>query len=210
MTFNPNQLLNNPVNLINLKGAGVIPPTPKEKPPEPPKKEPLPAPEYDKGLYKDAFSRLGLLSIANVADLGCGAGNFTGVMVERRQKPEVYIGVDMSHKQITTAKAAYPGWNFIYGDFTNPQIIEKYERYEAYLLLNVLDVIEEDLGFLEIVPPGKPILFSVPREEREGSIRFFPDPVSLRDRYSSLLNIKSIGRFKGQDTVYSMILGVRW
>jgi SAM-dependent methyltransferase len=209
MTFNPNQLLNNPVNLINLKGAGVLPASPKERPPEEPK-EPLPPPSYDKGLYKDAFSRLGLLSIANVADLGCGAGNFTGVMTERRQKPEVYIGVDLSHKQITAAKAYYPGWNFVYGDFTNPQVVEKYERYEAYLLLNVLDVIEEDLGFLEIVPSGKPVLFSVPRDEKEGSLRFFPDSVSLRDRYSSVLNIKSIGRYKGPDAIFSMVLGTRW
>jgi SAM-dependent methyltransferase len=208
MSFNPNQLLNNPVNLINLKGVGALPTPPKERGEE--QKAPLPPPEYDKGLYKDAFSRLGLLSIANVADLGCGMGNFTGVMVERHQKPEVYIGVDISHNQIKTAKAAYPGWSFIYGDFNNPQVREKYERYEAYLLLNVIDVIEDDLGFLETVPSGKPVLFSLPRDEKEGSVRSFPDSATLRDRYSSILNIKSIGRFKGSDGVFSMVLGVRW
>ena len=131
-------------------------------------------------------------------------------MVKRNQRPEVYIGVDISHNRIKAAKAAYPGWAFVYGDFTNPQVREKYERYEAYLLLNVLDVIEDDLGFLETVPKGKPVLFSCPRDGREGSVRFFPDASSLRDRYSSLLNIKSIGRYRSPGTVYSMVLGVKW
>jgi SAM-dependent methyltransferase len=161
-------------------------------------------------MYLDAYSRLGLLSIANVADLGCGCGNFTGIMVDKRQKTEVYIGVDMSHNQIKTAKAAYPGWNFIYGDFTNPLIIEKYERYEAYLLLNVLDTMEDEMPFLELVPSGKPLLFSVPRAEKEGSLRFFPDNLSLRDRYSGILNIRSVGRFKCGTDVFSMVLAERW
>jgi trans-aconitate methyltransferase len=215
MTFNPNQLLNNSVNLINLRGAGnqiPVPPTapkPAAPPPEA-SKEILPPPEFERGLYRDAYSRLGLLSIANVADLGCGYGNFTSVMVERNQKPEVYIGVDISHNRIKTARASYPGWNFVYGDFMAREVREKYERYEAYLLLNVVDILEDDLGILDSLPSGKPLIFSMPRTEKEGSLRFFTDQSSLRDHYSAILNIKSIGRFKSSEAVYSMILAHRW
>jgi SAM-dependent methyltransferase len=203
MAFNPNQLLNNPANLLAFRGQQAA-----ARPAEP--ADPVPLPPYDKGLYRDAYSRLGLLSIANVADLGCGCGRFTGVMVDKNQKPEVYLGVDMSHDRIKAAKAAFPGWSFIYGDFNDPKVRQEYERREAYLMLNVLDVIEDDLGFLETVPPGKPVIFSLPRTEREGSLRFFPDMFSLRERYSSLMSIRSVGRYKDSEGVLNMVLGVRW
>ncbi|MDR1036672.1 MAG: methyltransferase domain-containing protein [Deltaproteobacteria bacterium] len=202
MAFNPNQLLNNPANLLAFRGQQAA------RPAEP--AAPVPLEPYDKGLYRDAYSRLGLLSIANVADLGCGTGRFTGVMTDKNQKPEVYLGVDMSHDRIKRARAAFPGWSFIYGDFNDPNVRQEYERREAFLLLNVLDTIEDDLGFLEHVPQGKPLIFSMPRTEREGSLRFFPDMFALRERYSSLISIKSVGRFKDAEGALSMVYGVRW
>ncbi|MDR2352952.1 MAG: hypothetical protein LBF22_07265 [Deltaproteobacteria bacterium] len=203
MTFNPNQFLNNPASLLAVRTQ-----TAQNLTTEP--VVPVPPPQYDKGMYLDAYSRLGLMSIANVADLGCGPGNFTGVMVLKNQKPEVYLGVEQSHSQLQIAKAAYPGWKFIYGDFFNPQIRQEYERMEAYLLLNVLDVINEDLEFLETVPTGKNVLFSMPRNPKEGSVRFCPDMFSLRERYSGLLKIRSVGRYRNEVDTYSMVVGIRW
>ncbi|MDR2200417.1 MAG: class I SAM-dependent methyltransferase [Deltaproteobacteria bacterium] len=215
MAFNPNQLLNNPLNILNLQGAK----PPKAEPPRPPA-APVPAPEvvpaveselpFDKGLYLDAYSRLGLLRIANVADLGCGAGNFAKIMAEKNQKPELYIGVDQSHAKIQGAKAACPGWRFVYGDFNSEKVKAEYERFEAYLLLNVLDAIEDDLGFLEGVGSGKHLVVSFPRGPREGSLRFFPDNFSLRERYSSLINIKSVGSYRGGGGLLGMVLAERW
>jgi trans-aconitate methyltransferase len=205
MTFDPNQLLNNPANLLSLKGQ--LPLKPVGEGPT----VPVPAPAYDPTMYENAFGRLGLLQIANVADLGCGMGNFTGIMVKRHQKPEVYLGVDMSHNNIKIAKAAYPGWNFIYGDFFSPQIIQQYERYEAYLLLNMLDIMEDELAFLDTVPTGKPILFSMPRFPKAESFRYFDNMSELRDRYSNHLSIRSVGRYvNAQGEAYSMVVGKRW
>ncbi|MDR1297820.1 MAG: methyltransferase domain-containing protein [Deltaproteobacteria bacterium] len=205
MSFDPSQLLNNPAGLMGLRGQ--LPPRPAGDAPA----EPVPPPPYDPTMYENAFGRLGLLQIANVADLGCGPGNFTGVMVKRRQKTEVYLGVDMSHNNIKTAKAAYPGWNFIYGDFLSPQVIQQYERYEAYLLLNMMDVMEDDQAFLDTVPSGKPVLFSMPRFPKEGSLRYFDDMSELRDRYSNHLSIQSVGRYANAlGESYSMVVGRRW
>ncbi|MDR1165041.1 MAG: methyltransferase domain-containing protein [Deltaproteobacteria bacterium] len=203
MGFNPNQLLNNPASLLSIRSQAIA-----AQSQEP--AAPVPPPPYDKGLYRDAYSRLGLLRIDNVADLGCGVGNFTGVMTEKKQRPEVYLGVDSSHANVKVAKAAYPGWNFIYGDFNSPQVRQEYERYDAYLLLGVLDVIEDDLGFLESAPSGKPILFSAPRAPKEGSLRHFPDMYAIRERYSGLLSVKTVGRFRSAEADYSMVVGVRW
>jgi trans-aconitate methyltransferase len=162
-------------------------------------------------MYENAYGRLGLLSIANVADLGCGVGNFTDVMVRKNQRFEVYIGVDMSHNNIKTCKATYPGWSFVYGDFHDPSVRQLYERYEAYLLLNVMDVLDDELAFLDTVPSQKPILFSMPRFPKEGSARYFDDPMTLRERYSNHLSIRSIGRCADSlGDNYSMVVGVRW
>ena len=171
---------------------------------------PAPPPPFSPVLYENAFSRLGMLNIANVADLGCGPGNFTSVMAKRNQRREVYVGVDISHAQIQTAKAAYPEWSFIYGDFRSPQVIERYERFEAYLLLNVMDILDDELAFLDLVPSGKPVLFSMPRFPKEGSLRYYEDVQSIRDRYSSHLAVKSVGRLALGADAYYMVVGVRW
>ncbi|MDR2338694.1 MAG: methyltransferase domain-containing protein [Deltaproteobacteria bacterium] len=214
MAFNPNQLLNNPANLLALRGAkppdhGAPDPDGGHKPfgkAETPEPEP-----FDRGLYLDAYSRLGLLRIANVADLGCGQGNFTSVMSAKRQKNEVYIGVDSSHARIQIARKAYPGWRFVYGDFTDPKVREEYERFEAYLLLDVLDAMEDDLGFLERITPGKHLVFNVRKNMREGAVRCFEDHFAVRTRYSALLSIKSMGSFRGgSDGGCGMVVASRW
>jgi hypothetical protein len=62
-----------------------------------------------------------------------------------------------------------------------------------------------------MVPSGKPILFSLPRFAKEGSLRYYPDALGMRDRYSNHLSIKSVGRFADSEgQAYSMVVGVRW
>jgi len=203
MSFNPNQLLNKPGTLFNpglSRGR-----TGEEA------AVPVPPPSFDPGLYSDAFSRLGMMSIENVVDLGCGAGNFVSVMTTRNQKPEMYLGIDSSHGQISIAKAAYPGWKFIYGDFTQDRIRVEYERFGAFLMLNLIDTMADDVAFLQSVPEGKPLLFSLPKQEREGSLFYCPEGRDIHDRYSSFLNIHSIGRYRNKaGEAWSMVIASRW
>jgi trans-aconitate methyltransferase len=211
MTFNPNQLLTTPASLLAIKG--LAPPASAGPPPGLAPSPPAPAaaaPPFDPALYENAFSRLGMLNIANVADLGCGAGNFTSVMAKRRQRREVYIGVDISHAQIQAARGAYPDWNFIYGDFRSREVIERYERFEAYLLLNVMDILDDELSLISLFPSQKPILFNMPRFPKEGSARYYEDVPALRERYSGHLAIKSVGRLNLGSEAYYMVVGVRW
>ena len=202
MSFNPNQLLNNPLAMMT---PGLVKPRAEEN------LAPVPPPPFDPTMYQNAFSRLGMLSIENVADLGCGAGNFVSVMTARNQRPEVYLGIDNSHSQISIAKAAYPGWKFIYGDFTQERVKAEYERYGAFLMLNLIDTLDDDLAFLASMPEGKPLVFSVPRFERADSKLFLPDNPDVHERYSSILNIRSIGIFRNAEReAWSMVLAARW
>jgi Trans-aconitate methyltransferase len=202
MSFNPNQLLNNPGAMLN---PALV------KPKEEAAKAPVPPPSFDPGLYKDAYGRLGMMSIDNVVDLGCGAGNFVSVMASRKQRPEMYLGIDNNHSQVSIAKAAYPGWKFIYGDFTQERIRAEYERFGAFLMLNLIDTLEDDVEFLMSLPLDKPLLFSVPRFEHPESRLCLPEGRDVHDRYSSILHIKTIGRYRNQQgEAWSMILAARW
>lgn len=202
MSFNPNHLLNSPAAMLNpalgRNQEGEVP-------------APVPPPEFDPGIYSDAFSRLGMMSIENVVDLGCGCGNFVSIMTARNQRPEMYLGVDHNHSQISIAKAAYPGWRFIYGDFTQDRIRVEYERFGAFLMLHLVDTMDDDISFLQSLPTDKPLLFSVPKFEREESRFYCPDGRDIYDRYSSFLNIRTIGRYRnGRGEAWSMVLASRW
>ena len=201
MSFNPNQLLNQSM-------AGLNPALLRAKQETAPA---VPPPPFDPGMYADAYSRLGLLRIENVAELGCGAGNFISIMTKRGMRPEMYVGIDNSHRDISIAKAAYPGWKFIYGDFNDERIRAEYDRFGVYLMLNLLDTMEDDLAFLSLMPPEKPLLFSVPSSPQPDSCRFLASTNELRCYYSDVLRIQSIGRYKNKagDT-WSMVVGCRW
>jgi cyclopropane fatty-acyl-phospholipid synthase-like methyltransferase len=52
---------------------------------------------------------------SRVLDLGCGAGEPAGRMLAPRHR---YTGVDISGEQLTRARAAIPGGEFVHADFT--------------------------------------------------------------------------------------------
>ncbi|MGL4209523.1 MAG: class I SAM-dependent methyltransferase [Candidatus Adiutrix sp.] len=204
MSFNPNHLLNNSIAMINP----MVMQAKDEK-----LAAPVPPPPFDPEMYTNAFGRLGMLSIENVVDLGCGAGNFASVMVSRKQRPEVYLGIDSNHAQISIAKAAYPGWKFVYGDFTHERIRAEYEWYGAFLMLNLLDTFSDDgdIELLKSMPDGKPLVFSMPKAPREGSHLYLPDGKDIYDRYSSILAIRTVGRFRSHaNEHFSMVIASRW
>ncbi len=202
MSFNPNQLLNNPLSLMN---PGLVKPKTDEG------AAPVAPPPFDPEMYANAFGRLGMMAIENVVDLGCGAGNFVSIMTQRHQRPEVYLGIDNNHAQISIAKAAYPGWKFIYGDFNNDRIKAEYERYGAYLMLNLVETLEDDLAFFAGLPEGKQVMFSIPKFEREDFKIVLPENTDVHERYSPLLNIRSIGRYRNQaGEAWSMVIASRW
>lgn len=200
MSYNPSQLLNQSMGMLN---PALIKPKADAAPVAPP--------PFDPGIYHNAYARLGALTINNVAELGCGAGNFVSVMVTRGMRPEMYTGIDSNHKEVSVAKAAYPGWKFIYGDFTDLRIRAEYERFGAYLMLHLVDTLDDDLGFLSTLPPEKALVFSIPNFPRPGSLRFMTDNTAIREYYSSILRIQTIGRYKNTEgESWSMIVAHRW
>ncbi|MEW6263495.1 MAG: class I SAM-dependent methyltransferase [Thermodesulfobacteriota bacterium] len=165
----------------------------------------------DRNLFLDAFVRLGMMRINCVADIGCGTGPFVEVMVERRQRPEVYWGVDQDMDKIETARGLYPDWSFAYGDFFTGRVKNELVKFDAYLLVRVLEHVEDDLGLLAGLESGRPVVLAVAGFEAPGQVRWFQDQHSVRERYFSLLDVKTVGQYRRPTgEIWYTASGVRW
>ena len=164
----------------------------------------------DPGLYNDAFVRLGTLGIRNVADMGCGAGPFVRVMTEKRQNPQVYWGLDLDKRKIDAARKRYPGWKFTHGDFFNERIRSEFHKHDAFLFLNVLEYLEDDLGLLNSLPPERHVVLSAPTIETPGAIRWYDKAEELRSRYTRVLNVRFKGKYRSPDgQTWHMVIAQR-
>ena len=150
----------------------------------------------DQGFYNDAFIRLGTLGIQNVADLGCGTGSFVRIMTAKKQKPQVYWGLDLDKSKIDVARERYPGWTFTHGDFFNERSRSEFSRHDAFLFLNVLEHLEDDLGLLASLPPGRHVVLSAPTIETPEALRWYGKAEEIKTRYTRLLNIHFKGKYQ--------------
>lgn len=165
----------------------------------------------DDVLYRDAYLRLGMLNIQRVADLGCGTGPFVKVLTERNQRKEVYWGVDVDMKKIEIARKRFPGWTFAFGDFHTQTTRNEIAKYDAYLMIKILDYIQDDQGLIASFPSGAPMVFSLAGFEAAGCVRHFQNKNAILERYSGLVEIKLSGLSRRQDgKVWHMVTGNRW
>ena len=67
---------------------------------------------------RDLLDRVPLADARRVADLGCGPGNSTELLVERFAKADV-IGVDSSQNMLASARQRLPACEFIQADLSN-------------------------------------------------------------------------------------------
>lgn len=74
-------------------------------------------------------------------ELGCGEGQIIGPLVEAHAQLgsiNASCGVDYSHRSIEKCRQAYPGINFLEGDFTDPGLMAGLGQFEIVLLVNAL------------------------------------------------------------------------
>lgn len=167
--------------------------------------------KIDSGLYNDVYNRLGMFAIKNVADLGCGSGNFVNTMQEKQQRKEVYWGVDHDINMLEIARQRYPGWNFVFGDFFTERIQNEFVKFDSFLLVKILEFIEDDEKLLRSLPSGAPLVFTVPGFESPEHIRWFKDQNEIRRRYSPLISIKMTGRYRSPaGEIYYSNSAYRW
>jgi len=101
-----------------------------------------------------------------VLEIGCGTGNFTGVLLDR----ELVIALDREQACVERLLARYPGRQNLRafpGSVTDAEFGRlAAERIDSCVCLNVLEHIEDDAGALaamrEILVPGGAIMLIVP------------------------------------------------
>ncbi len=122
----------------------------------------------------------------SVADLGCGTGRFAKLLKDRGWLH--YWGVDFSRVRIEEAKRYVPDFEFSCNDLLSPQTVSNYNRFQVFVLLEVLEHIQEDMKLLQSIPRGAVIIFSVPNFDDHAHVRWFPAVAHILGRYGGLLD----------------------
>jgi SAM-dependent methyltransferase len=123
-----------------------------------------------------------------VIDLGCGTGRFAELL--RLRGHPSYHGFDFAPDVVREAASycATDGYSFTVADIREWEHGPTLPDECSYVLLEVLEHLDDDLDALERVPPGQPVVFSVPNFWSRSHVRRFLQPRDVFDRYGSLLD----------------------
>lgn len=120
---------------------------------------------------------------AKVVELGCGAGRFAPYALDRT---EDYLGVDFAPALVEQARASNPTGLFEVRDLRTDAL----PRGEVYVLLEVLEHLDDDLALLRRIQWGRLVILSVPSFDSAAHVRKFPEEGSASARYGDLLRIE--------------------
>lgn len=155
-----------------------------------------------KGVMAYVLDELKKQKVKSVLDIGCGAG----AMLERCEKSNIASsGFDFSHEAIKICRKFRGLSNVWVGNATNAENF--IVNYDAYLCLEVLEHIENDIGVIKCLRSQSLFIFAVPSWASKGSshVRCFGNDNQIRLRYGKLINIKSIKLFKTRRVVIGRI-----
>lgn len=120
----------------------------------------------------------------NIIEIGCGTGQFAQMLLEDRQQP--YIGIDISPEAIKIARK-------------RPGIFEIQSCYDYRInqigsFVVALETLEhiDDLRFLNNIPLGVEILFTVPDFNDPAHVRYFKNITEIVFRYHQKINFSYI------------------
>jgi len=131
-----------------------------------------------------------------VVDLGCGPGQVMMMMWEFSVKK--YIGFDFSRTALSIARNLilifkYKNASVEYIDF-HKEFFLPYA--DAYIAIEVLEHLSDDLKVLSKIPFGKKVILTVPNYLGGSHVRKFDTEQEVMDRYSVALDCKEISTIK--------------
>lgn len=135
-------------------------------------------------VWKEIACRID--GVSHVLDVGCGPGQFAEYIMRKCPALE-YTGMDFSKVAIKRARARCSGAVFVEADVLTSYTVLP-DKYDAIVMLEVLEHLEEDRLLLQKVPPGKKVFASVPDFDAFGHVRFFTDLFEVQERYSDLFS----------------------
>lgn len=144
-------------------------------------------------LYAHALTFLpSPTSNPRIVDLGCGTGRFAKLLHTCRYQE--YLGIDFSPVRIEMAREYVPDFRFEVGNFFDSKFSTIFSEFNEFIILEVLEHINNDLHLISLIPKGSHLVASVPSFSGDGSghVRCFKYISQLRGRYSKLINIAAI------------------
>jgi 2-polyprenyl-3-methyl-5-hydroxy-6-metoxy-1,4-benzoquinol methylase len=111
--------------------------------------------------------------LKRVLEVGCGVGLLASFLFE--QGIENYLGFDFSPVAIEQARRNAPWCRFLVADARTTGAFDDFE-HDVVICTEVLEHIEDDLGVLARVRPGRRCLASVPSFPFDSHVRHFRDP----------------------------------
>ncbi|MAD52456.1 class I SAM-dependent methyltransferase [Idiomarina sp. UBA3162] len=131
--------------------------------------------------------------VERVIDIGCGPGQFSEYLTDRLPTAD-YLGLDFSETAINLARKRCPMLSFACEDVRN-YTSDSGDIKTVYIMLEVLEHIDDDINLLKLFPSGANVIFSVPNFDSFGHVRFFKTSNEIKKRYKSVfrnMNVKEI------------------
>lgn len=139
----------------------------------------------------------GMLTPSNpVVDLGSGTGRFAQLL--RRRGFGKYVGMDFSQAAVDESHSYVPlfdldtAWDasFVVADLREIEVFAESSN-TAFVSLEVLEHLDEDLGLVAKIPPGHQFVFSVPNYWSAAHLRIFRGLGDVFERYACLLDFRA-------------------
>lgn len=124
-----------------------------------------------------------------IVDLGCGTGRFAKLL--ERHGHLHYYGYDFAPAVVAEAQRYCPGADFELCDLREWQHGPDLPDNVCYVLLEVLEHLDDDRDLLGRLAPGQPVVFSVPNFWSESHVRRFLQPSHVFERYGDLLDFNA-------------------
>lgn len=125
-----------------------------------------------------------------VLEVGCGTGQFAQCLAEQCQAS--YLGVDFSPVAIQQACRRVPTFLFACQDVVlRPP---DYGGWDVVVALEVLEHLEDDRSFLQVLPAGMKVVFSLPTFGGPSHERHFTSEAALVSYYAGVLRVERLER----------------
>ncbi len=121
---------------------------------------------------------------SKILEIGCGSGQFGHYLYDCGYTK--YLGIDFSEEAIKIAQT-FSSQNYKTINYKDMN----FDRYDLFILLEVIEHLEDDIYLIKKIPIGKTVIFSVPDFWYKSHVRVY-DINKIKTRFSKYLNFREI------------------